>query len=255
VVIVADGPLHALNFETLPLPGDPPRLWIEEATLSRAPSLGLLLDPSPQSRTGRSLLLIGDPLAAGPEFPALTRAAAEIDAIHKHFHRAKIYRGPGATPHAFRQAPPEPFSHIHFTSHAVANADSPLDSFIQLSPYQSRSRLFARDIARLHLTAELVTISACRGAGSRAYSGEGLVGLGWAFLRAGASSVIAGLWDVPDDATALLMDSLYDGLQSGASPAEALTRAKRKLLLEEDRYRKPFYWGSLQVYVRSPRGR
>ena len=47
-------------------------------------------------------------------------------------------------------------------------------------------KLYARDIVKHHLTARLVTISACEGAGKRAYSGEGLVGLSWAFLRAGA---------------------------------------------------------------------
>jgi CHAT domain-containing protein len=36
------------------------------------------------------------------------------------------------------------------------------------------------------LHAELVTVSACRSAGERAYAGEGLVGFAWAFLRAGA---------------------------------------------------------------------
>jgi len=50
----------------------------------------------------------------------------------------------------------------------------------------------------LPLQAELVTISACRSAGARTYSGEGLVGLAWAFLNAGAHNVVAGLWNVED---------------------------------------------------------
>ena len=50
----------------------------------------------------------------------------------------------------------------------------------------------------IRLNAALVTISACRSAGARTYAGEGLVGLTWAFLEAGAQNVIAGLWDVSD---------------------------------------------------------
>ena len=46
--------------------------------------------------------------------------------------------------------------------------------------------------------------------GRRAYSGEGLVGLAWAFLRAGAHNVIAGLWEVTDASTEQLMDRFYN---------------------------------------------
>lgn len=47
-------------------------------------------------------------------------------------------------------------------------------------------KLHARDIVALPLTAELVTLSACHSAGARAFAGEGLVGLAWGFLSAGA---------------------------------------------------------------------
>jgi hypothetical protein len=56
--------------------------------------------------------------------------------------------------------------------------------------------------------------------GGRAMSGEGLVGFAWAFLRAGAKRVVAGLWDVDDRSTAALMDALYGDWR----PAIALPR-------------------------------
>jgi len=68
----------------------------------------------------------------------------------------------------------------------------------------------ARDIVQHPLHADLVMISACYGGGERAYSGEGLVGLAWAFLRAGAHNVIAGLWPVTDASTEQLMDRFYE---------------------------------------------
>ena len=103
-------------------------------------------------------------------------------------------------------APPAPgqFSAIHFTAHAVANHKLPLDSAVLLSG----GKLYAREVMDIPLTADLVTVSACRGVGLRTYSGEGLVGFAWAFLRAGARHVIAGLWDVNDESTAALMDVL-----------------------------------------------
>src|SRR5262249_10513745 len=42
-LIVPDGPLYALNFETLPVPANHPHFWIEDATIAVAPSLDLLL--------------------------------------------------------------------------------------------------------------------------------------------------------------------------------------------------------------------
>jgi CHAT domain-containing protein len=72
--------------------------------------------------------------------------------------------------------------------------------------------------------------SRCRRAGARAYSGEGLVGFAWAFLRADASRVIAGLWDVDDRSTADLMDRLYAGIARGDTASHALREAKLAML-------------------------
>jgi CHAT domain-containing protein len=79
-------------------------------------------------------------------------------------------------------------------------------------------KLYARDIVRHPLHAKLVTISTCYGSGQRAYAGEGLVGLSWAFLRAGSHNVIAALWEANDASTPLLMDKLYSGLRAGDDP-------------------------------------
>jgi CHAT domain-containing protein len=102
------------------------------------------------------------------------------------------------------------------------------------------------------LRAELVTISACYGSGSRAYSGEGLVGLSWAFLRAGAHNVIGALWEVADaPATPELMDGLYKELNQGRDTATALRSAKLTLLHSGNVFAKPFYWAPFQLYAGS----
>jgi CHAT domain-containing protein len=104
------------------------------------------------------------------------------------------------------------------------------------------------------LNANLVTISACNGSGTRAYSGEGLVGLSWAFLRAGAHNVIGALWEVSDASTPQLMDALYRELSQGKDPATALRNAKLTLLHSSDPdsvFKKPFYWAPFQLYAGS----
>jgi len=99
------------------------------------------------------------------------------------------------------------------------------------------------------LHADLVTLSACSSAGARTYSGEGSVGLSWAFLRAGARNVVAGLWDVNDMSTASLMADFYSRLTRGAAPTDALREAKLRLVHSSGAYRKPFYWGPFQLYT------
>jgi tetratricopeptide (TPR) repeat protein len=254
VLLVSDGRLHGLNLETLPAPDGPPRYWIEDVTVTVAPSLYLASSASAEPRRRKGLLLVGDPEYNTTEFPKLKFAAQEMESVARHFPTPAPVRltGAAATPAAYRDAHPERFSTIHFTAHASANRESPLDSAVLLSGDIGRSNLYARDILEQPLDANLVTISACRGAGARAYSGEGLVGFAWTFLRAGARHVIGGLWDVSDNSTALLMEELYTQLAAGAAPAEALRAAKRKLIHEPGKFqnfRKPFYWGAFQAYA------
>ena len=136
-------------------------------------------------------------------------------------------------------------------THGTASRAHPLDSAVILSPEGESSKLYARDIVKQRLAAYLVTISACNGSGIRAYSGEGLVGLSWAFLRAGAHNVIAALWDVNDTSTPQLMDKLYEELARGRDPATALRAAKLSLLHSDSVYKKPFYWAPFQLYAGS----
>jgi CHAT domain-containing protein len=256
VIVVPDGPLTRVNFETLPVDGPGRHYWIEDVSLSVAPSLGTLAASTPRNASSdrASVLLIGDPAPTDPEFPQLRHARTEIDAVANAFPKAEkaIYRGQEASPHAFRQARPERFGLIHFTAHASANAMSPLDSAVILSRDATGYKLYARDVAEQKLNAELVTISACRSAGDRTYSGEGLVGFAWAFLRAGAERVLAGLWDVDDRSTAELMTMVYAGLARGESPAAALRAAKRALIARGGPSAKPYYWGPFQLIVATP---
>jgi CHAT domain-containing protein len=248
VVIEPDGVLHQLNFESLPSGGGG-RYWIEDATVSIAPSLGLLRRS--ETIPARRLLAFGDPGYDGTEFERLPDVKAELDAVEKHFAEKDVYVSSAATPAAYRRSHPESYSTLHFASHAVANRESPLDSAIVLAgPAESR-KLYAREILQQPLTAELVTLSACQTAGSRTYYGEGLTGFSWAFLSAGARNVVAGLWDVDDHATASLMKNFYDELSSGLSPVSALRRAKLDFMALGGVNRKPRYWAAFETFTKA----
>jgi CHAT domain-containing protein/Flp pilus assembly protein TadD len=260
IILVPDRALHSLNFETLPDPDQPSRYLIERATISIAPSLGVVAGAAETAGTENSILMIGDPEPAVEEYQRLPYASKEMTLIEQKFAASSggrmaghsvVLEGARAYPAAYRDNDPSKFSFIHFAAHAAANRESPLDSALILSRHDSGYTLSARDVMNVPLHAELVTLSACRSAGARAYSGEGPVGLSWAFLRAGARNVVAGLWDVNDLSTASLMADFYGRLTAGAAPADALRKAKLALAHSTGAYRKPFYWGPFQLYTGS----
>jgi CHAT domain-containing protein/Flp pilus assembly protein TadD len=287
VFVIPDGSLNNLNFETLlvsePKPSETKpseaglHYWIEDATIANASSLRVLgatradrdLD---REKRNRSLLLVGNSVAPNDKYPELPKAAAQMESVARHFPAAtqRILAREQATPTAYLASSPEQFSTIHFVAHGTASRLSPLDSAIVLSrialskialskatpsptgPFEAgvesdSFKLYARDIIRHPLRADLVTISACYGAGERAYSGEGLVGLSWAFLRAGAHNVVAALWEATDASTEQLMDKFYDELDKGAGPDAALRTAKLSLL-RGGAFHNPFYWAPFQIY-------
>jgi CHAT domain-containing protein len=47
-----------------------------------------------------------------------------------------------------------------------------------------------------------------------------------------------------------LMRTLYAEMAAGATPARALRAAKLALMHSQERFRKPYYWGPLQVFTR-----
>jgi CHAT domain-containing protein len=267
VVILADGILSQLNFETLIAPGPssyardssvsaaPLHYLLEDFTFSSAPSLAMLAATVPATGAGSRMLLFGNPVSPSEEFLSLPMFGFEMSRIESHFAPAQmsVFAGPQATPTAYIASQPRQFSYIHFVSHAVASQTNPLDSAIILSNPAGQEgdfKLYAREIIRHPINARLVTISACYGSGTRAYAGEGLVGLSWAFLRAGAQRVIGALWEVSDDSTPQLMDRLYQNLSSGEAPALALRDAKLTLLHSGGRFRTPYYWAPFQLYRR-----
>ena len=126
---------------------------------------------------------------------------------------------------------------LHLATHGVFRQDNPLFSALRLAD----GWLTLADVEWMDLRqASLVTLSACEtGAGD--LRGGDLFGLSQAFLRAGAASLVASLWPVPDEATARLMVGFYRRRVAGESKVAAL-RAAQLALMEESAYRHPLYW-------------
>lgn len=254
VIILCDGALSELNFETLLTPAPTPHYWIEDADIVSAPSLLMLAASKPSHNNSGKLLLLGDAVSPGPDYPELPNASVEMREIQKHFpaQDETVFARSQANAASYLASAPQRFSYIDFVAHGVASRTDPLDSAIILSRTSTAEdsfKLYARDIMQHPIDARLVTIAACYGGGTRSFAGEGLVGLSWAFLRAGAHNVIGALWEVSDQSAPRLMDALYQGLEKGEPPSAALRQAKLSLLRAPGDFRRPFFWASFQLYT------
>jgi CHAT domain-containing protein/tetratricopeptide (TPR) repeat protein len=90
---------------------------------------------------------------------------------------------------------------------------------------------------------QLVVLSACGTGVGAMPSGEGVYGLRRALVLAGAQSQVVSLWNVNDSSTPELMREFYAELARGTGRAEALRRAKLRML-QQPRFAHPYYWAA-----------
>lgn len=152
---------------------------------------------------------------------------------------------------------------IHFATHGLVTApraDCPARPALVTSfgDQGSDGLLSFREIFDLKLDADLVILSACdtagmatvaasREAGVTTGGNYALDGLVRAFVGAGARSVIASHWPVPDDfdATKRLIGGVV-GAKPGEPLAKALEEAQVKLM-DDPNTSHPFYWAAFII--------
>lgn len=141
---------------------------------------------------------------------------------------------------------------LHFATHGLLDPRRPENSGLVLCTVKEDGKerdgfVGLQDIYGLRAPVDLVVLSACQTALGKDVRGEGLLGLTRGFMYAGASSVVASLWKVDDEATAELMREFYTNmLQREMTPADAL-RAAQNSIRQRPEWQAPYYWAGFTL--------
>src|SRR5258708_29595145 len=124
---------------------------------------------------------------------------------------------------------------VHIATHGLLDSTNPGFSGLVFSMVDQHGKpqdgfLGLQDVYNLNLPADLVVLSACETGLGKEIKSEGLIGLTRGFMYAGASRVVARLWNISDVATARLMAEFYRAMEKdGLPPAAALRAAQIKM--------------------------
>lgn len=144
------------------------------------------------------------------------------------------------------------YSILHFATHGFLDPERPENSGLVLSTMTRDGKaqngfVSLRDVYQLRAPVAVVVLSACQTGLGKDVRGEGLIGLTRGFMYAGASSVVASLWKVDDEATAELMKRFYKNmLEDGMTPATALREAQNSFR-HHPTWSAPYYWAGFTL--------
>ena len=133
----------------------------------------------------------------------------------------RVLVGREADEKTFKALAPQ-YATIHLATHGVLDNRDPLNSYLLLTKTDDETEneglLQAREIIDMHLDADLAVLSACETGNGRISPGEGVIGMSWAFLVAGARSVVVSQWRVNSASTSQLMKNFYQSAGQAERP-------------------------------------
>lgn len=254
VCVIPDGSLWELPFQTLM--DDNGNFFLEKAAIYYAPSLSVLSRmrddakaTPPTSSPSAQLIAFGNPSESLPDAVTEVKSSAEFYPAN----RTLTLIGAAANEQVFKREGGK-YRLIHFATHGILDDQRPLYSRLILSRSgEEDGFLEAWEIMNLDLSADMAILSACDTARGRVSSGEGLIGMSWAFFVSGVPATVVSQWEVYSPSTSRLMIEFHrqltrsDAVSVGhLSKAEALRRAALSLMKVE-KFNEPYFWGGFVI--------
>ena len=140
---------------------------------------------------------------------------------------------------------------IYIGTHAESNNISPELSRLvfakSLDSLNSEDNsLYSYEIYDTDLESNLAILTACETGKPSYQAGEGMISLAHAFNYAGSESILTSLWKIDEQSSAKIVESFYKYLKKGWSKDKALQQAKLDYIATaEGRTAHPQYWAGL----------
>ncbi|MBD2603800.1 CHAT domain-containing protein [Scytonema hofmannii FACHB-248] len=243
LVFVLDGVLRNIPMAAL---HDGKNFLVEKYSIVLTPGLQLLAPRSlKQERLGA--LVAGLSEARPPDFFALPNVEKEVKKIESELPSQVLFNNKFTNSAFENKVSAVSYPIVHLATHAQFSSQAD-ETFIltwngKIKVNELSSLLKNVQLSR-NKPLELLILSACQTATGDNKSALGLAGVA---VRSGASSTVATLWQINDEASATLMSQFYEQLlqarKTGISKAEALRQAQLAILKNPE-YKSPYYWGA-----------
>lgn len=273
LIISPDGALAYLPFETLTRQGVS---VLEMVDIGYVQSLAVYAELKKRSaarkhKSAPRLLSVADPqYGASPAdsnesgtgslrrlegitWPALPGTRKESSSITKLYRNNRQLLGAQASKSTLAkmqgQKTLRDFQILHFATHGYVDDER---SALVLTPKFNpiSTYLMDQDIVGWNLDSDLVLLSACNTGIGRQQTGEGVVGLPYAFFMAGNINTLMSLWPVDDEGTATFMPALMQRIQKGEDQITALNNIKRAFARGDygQAFSNPRIWSTFVMY-------
>jgi CHAT domain-containing protein len=274
VVIIPDGPLFNLSFETLT--PQPIAHFSELATnsllarhtISYNFSALLVNPPKPSEPYSENFIAFApefsekmkqdylkqstDSLALDASYLTLLPQPFSVALVKKYarYFNGKSFIAEAASKKQFG-ASAKAHNIIHIGTHAESNNLSPALSRLIFAKDNTAENpednfLYTFEIYDQDLRSQLAILTACETGKPSYQPGEGMISLAHAFTYAGSESILTSLWKIDEQSSAQILTLFYDNIADGIPRDEALRQAKLSYLsTAKGRTLAPLYWGGL----------
>lgn len=214
VVLVPDGPLHALPWSGLPS--------LAERSVTLAPNAQLWLQA--EHRVGERSASVG--LIVGPD---VAGSQVERAAVEESYPDVEAASGDSATAGALRTMLAER-DVVHVAAHGTFRSDHPLLSTLRLGG--GPATLY--DVVPEQVRSRLVVLSSCEGGAQGTADGSEVLGFAAVMLARGATAVLTPFTVVGDVECAAFVAEVHEHLVEGDPLGAAVARVRRQWLADGD---------------------
>lgn len=240
IIIVPDKSLWKIPFHALSSDGE--SYLIEKRTVSYAPSVSMLLNelkkPAPIRKT---MQVFANDSFEGRNLTYVNREAANVALLFSSkplidAARTQFLNNAGGS------------DILHFSMHAQADAEEPLDSFLAFrASARDSGKVTVADLLNVRLQKQSLSFLASCDT-NNVLSGEGSVSIAWALLGSGNSSVISAQWEANDRSTEIFTEKFYRQYRDGTSSAKALQAASIAMIRNKSaESHEPYFWAAFTL--------